>query len=529
MDDNLIKTGDLHYLLERSVTGKRFLLVIDDFWEHMVDRDMFLKFVSRNGKRGSKILLITCPTSITDLPHHVLLNIFSRLPVRSVQSSKCVCKEWNGLIKEPFFSKMHFDRAAMYPMLRAFEPRFWPSDLHLIEATNPNDLVAPLKLHSKLIPPQVPLVDVASKQLIPKFGIVNSCNGLLCVCTTPFNNPIYVCNPITGEYINLPKPERNPYDTDYFIMDKNEMGELCMMHFVFSGFGFSPKTNQYKVMRLLDLETEESERYIAVQVLTLGSSSWRTVSSLERWRNIGLEVLQRQTWAPIEAPYKRSFCVYLNGAVHWLPNRKYATLFIGCFDFDNENIREILPPKEFIEGDRRAIGNMRLGVLHDCLYLTDTTHYAHFHIWVLKDYNDPLSWTKELVIDTLVRKMWPTGLYKPIRYLDNGDLLMFHPSNSLVCYSPKEQSLRYFKIQGIDSDFEMVFHIPSLVPMKDVINVEDPQVEILNVRDSVRLHGWKEFYDFALVEKDEEAISAKYSKIVERNTPFSSAFTKTHM
>ncbi|CAI9090443.1 OLC1v1025219C1 [Oldenlandia corymbosa var. corymbosa] len=38
-----------------------------------------------------------------------------------------------------------------------------------------------------------------------KFKIVNSCNGLLCLSDPTRNNPLVVCNPVTGEYLNLPK------------------------------------------------------------------------------------------------------------------------------------------------------------------------------------------------------------------------------------------------------------------------------------------------------------------------------------
>jgi hypothetical protein len=58
---------------------------------------------------------------------------------------------------------------------------------------------------------------------------------------------------------------------------------------------------------------------------------------------------------------------------------------------------------------------------------------------------------------------------------------MFHPSSALVCYNPKQKSFRYFKIGEADSEFDMIPHIPSLIPMKDVINMEGTEVEILNV------------------------------------------------
>ncbi|KAE9617884.1 putative F-box domain, galactose oxidase/kelch, beta-propeller, F-box associated interaction [Lupinus albus] len=438
--------------------------------------------MAKRDKQRRKKPKTTYTLFITSLPNHILQNIFSRLPVRTIISCKCVSKEWNNMTNDPIFKREHFSKKTVSPILRTFEPRFWPTDLHLIEAICTDDLVFHQELHSKISPPHVPFTYVPNELNISKFGIVNSCNGLLCICTTPFNNPIYVCNPITGEYIMLPKPKMNP-GLFCYQMDEEGKSELYMTNFVVSGFGFNPKTNQYKVMRMMELETTQETRYVTIQVLTLGSTSWETIGSIQSWDSIGLRL--EQIGAPIiqEASYKKSFCVYLNGAVHWLCNSTYNTMFIASFNFENENIVEILPPSQLRYQGKQGVGNMRLGVLNDCLYLTDVDSYVNFKIWVLKDYNDPkISWTLHLIIDTISLNIWPRGLYQPIKYLQNGDLFMFHPSNALVCYNPNQKTFRYFKIHGIDSDFEMVPHIPCLLPIKDVVRVEDPHLHILNIR-----------------------------------------------
>jgi hypothetical protein len=41
-----------------------------------------------------------------------------------------------------------------------------------------------------------------------KFGIVNPCEGLLCLSEPKQNNPVVVCNPMTGEFIKLPKASK---------------------------------------------------------------------------------------------------------------------------------------------------------------------------------------------------------------------------------------------------------------------------------------------------------------------------------
>lgn len=73
-----------------------------------------------------------------------------------------------------------------------------------------------------------------------KYKIVNSCNGLLCLSEPSRNEPVAVCNPLTGEFINLPKSTCDDEDV--------KSATDC-------GLGFSPKSNQYKVIRVFERNT----------------------------------------------------------------------------------------------------------------------------------------------------------------------------------------------------------------------------------------------------------------------------------
>jgi F-box interacting protein len=485
-NDDPIKLGELPISLQRTLVGKRFLLVLDGVWNHKKEMDILFKKVSSiSCKEGSKVVSITHATEISDLDDSILMTILSKLPIKTIFVSKCVNKEWCTLIEDPIFPKLHLAQATFCPIFRTIEPKIWPSCLHMIEVNNTNDLNQPLKFHSKLLPPTLPFLNGTQLEIPPKFGIVNSCNGLLCVCTCPFNNPMYVWNPITGEYILIPKPERNP-NTNNYNMDKELIGESYYTDFVVSGFGFSSKANQYRVMRAFGLVQEGGIYLKVVQVWILGSKKWKTLGRLHHWTDIGLKVTRRQTLLPKEASYRQSFCVYLNSAVHWLAICNSDIVCICSFNFDQEKLIRFSLPESFYENEEDcSIGNMRLGVLGDCLYVSDLRCYANFELWVLKEYkydDDNLPWTKEIVINNFTLNIWPRGLYRPIKYLENGDLLMFHPSNALVCYNSKEKSFRYFKIGEEDLEFEMIPHIPNLIPMKNIVNMEGSRVEILNVR-----------------------------------------------
>jgi hypothetical protein len=43
-----------------------------------------------------------------------------------------------------------------------------------------------------------------------RYVVANSCNGLLCLCDPINKDPLIVCNPITSEFIRLPKVTMTP-------------------------------------------------------------------------------------------------------------------------------------------------------------------------------------------------------------------------------------------------------------------------------------------------------------------------------
>ncbi|KAE9456235.1 hypothetical protein C3L33_11862, partial [Rhododendron williamsianum] len=152
-------------------------------------------------------------------------------------------------------------------------------------------------------------------------NIINSCNGLLCLfdesdfgpCS---DGPICICNPLLGELVTLPKsPSVRP------------MSELLSC----AAFGYSPMTNQYKVVRsfrsfvigpVTDREMCEAEIY------TLGEGSWRSIGKIPT-------MVQSS-----------SFNAFLNGSLHWL-SHTLSEDFIYCFDFGSEQFRAVPEPFEF--------------------------------------------------------------------------------------------------------------------------------------------------------------------------------------
>jgi hypothetical protein len=200
-----------------------------------------------------------------DLPSSITTHILLQLPIKAVSICKCVCKTWNAMISDSYFATLYFERASLGLMIRNADSGRVSNTLHLFEYQPENLLrVVYTKFDPKF---KLPLRNANTTCHLPsyhpeddKFAVVNSCNGLLCLREPDSVNHLVVCNQITGEFIRLPEtaPNRKP---------------ICV------GFGFQPKTNEYKVIRMWKIYDRWCSKsdVMAAEVHTLGTTTWRNV------------------------------------------------------------------------------------------------------------------------------------------------------------------------------------------------------------------------------------------------------------
>ncbi|CAL5391085.1 unnamed protein product [Camellia sinensis] len=326
------------------------------------------------------------------VPIQIILEIVSRLPIKSLFHCQLVCKEWFSSISDPHFAILHLSRS---PIGLLIKPIFRASrqlrlyDLQILHKTHPRE--AHLKLTSEIN--------------IPYAGqeIVNSCNGLLCLCHI---SVIYVCNPILGEYITLP----------YATYD----GHYCVP--TVTAFGFSLRTNQYKVIRFFIERVVESINPIT-ELKTYRDDPKAMIYTIGGlWRNLG------------SVPYyltNRSFNSFVNGALH-------------CEEF-----RVVPEPPEF--GLRKEFSDhIRVGVLRGSLSICDFSSPLRIDLWLMKDYGIKESWSKEL----------------------SDEILMLVNKDALKMYNPKLGKFKKLNTYGIKSEFYGTAHVPSFVSLRDVAKRE---------------------------------------------------------
>ncbi|XP_026438032.1 F-box protein At3g07870-like [Papaver somniferum] len=200
--------------------------------------------------------------------------------------------------------------------------------------------------------------------------MVGSCNGLVCFKISDKNtrvqDPIYICNPVTREYVYLPKyihgGDRDSRYRGFFI---------C-------GFGYNYSTHEYKVVRIY-YRSGMSLDVSKVQVYTLGSG--------QGWRDKGNIT---HLLSPITS------CVCANGALYWSGYGK-----IMAFDLADEEFRVIpLPPvSEEVSG---AVCLRLLRGYVSVVHFIEGDEPTSIHVWVLKKKKKyTSSETREPVFDDL--------------------------------------------------------------------------------------------------------------------------------
>ncbi|TVU13449.1 hypothetical protein EJB05_40506, partial [Eragrostis curvula] len=196
--------------------------------------------VRQNAMSPEKRRPITPPAAAvaTAFPDELLFfEILARLPVPSLTRFKCVCRSWLAAIEDPTFVRRHLDtsaRAALPPSVVVI-PREDLSDSEY-EETATSESAWPGGITHLIAPVH--------------------CDGLVALST--FTHQVFVCNPATKEFVELPPGSRD--------VNHDDLPAVAL--------GFHPYRGRYFVARCFyrhrDGTVQDPEIDIGHEIFTLG-------------------------------------------------------------------------------------------------------------------------------------------------------------------------------------------------------------------------------------------------------------------
>ncbi|OMO66208.1 hypothetical protein CCACVL1_21266 [Corchorus capsularis] len=326
-----------------------------------------------------------------DLPEELLLEILLRLPAEALVRFTAVCKWWNSVIKNPNFISTHLAKTISYFQHQSSPSKecTWDHSYRLVEKYS-------LRFDNEDVDEYKQLHFYRDKFRSVGTGsrVVGTCNGLVCLVDEDYNNYI-VWNPVIRKAIRLPEPSvrfRNYHSGRAFTsfgFDSNHSSRA------FTGFGFDSKTNDYKLLRLVDLDDQS----VGAQVYSLNTNCWTSI-------------------ALFREPYYIAKNSFVNGAIHllacdWKGRRKRNLIL--AFDVSVQVFSDIPLPDHLSNAIHRP-GQLRTGRLQysqSCMASFELLKYREssiatmtswdwdpnlIELWVMKEYGVATSWTKLFTI-----------------------------------------------------------------------------------------------------------------------------------
>ncbi|XP_023511779.1 F-box protein At3g07870-like [Cucurbita pepo subsp. pepo] len=369
------------------------------------------------------------PHQMDNLSHDVLRHILSRLPISSLIRFQYVCRSWRLLAQNPQFLDQHENfRCLIFHC-------DYPIRNHLCFVDFPA---------FKQQKQPVKRISTPFSATMPEYDVVGSCNGFLCLSDSLYNEKLFIYNPFTREYLELPKTKEFPNPD------------------VVCGIGFHPQTKQFKVIKIVYSRgfrrIQRRVHHSEVQIFTLGSSNWRSVGRISH------HLAHGQSQAIV------------NGRLHWvsLPRRHHHGRTIVSFDLATEEFIDI--PKPDYGSLSRC--NYHLVILNGCLSAAVYCTHGKMEIWVMEQYGVKESWVKRFNIGTYMPKsikqeaseisfkvskiVLRSKIVKVVCILKSGELLLEYRNRALVLFNPTTGKFKDVIFEGMPNWFHTVVHFASL-------------------------------------------------------------------
>ncbi|KAK3138115.1 hypothetical protein QOZ80_5AG0364710 [Eleusine coracana subsp. coracana] len=315
---------------------------------------------------NKKIKVIPSSSLMMVLPDEIMIEVFLRLPVKSILCFQAVCRSWAALLSSEEFCSLHMAMVKVKPsppklLLVVPRAKFDSTALYSCSLLGHGD-----DLLFTLDYARGNFVDVAPA----------SCRGLTLLydAVAP---AYYVCNASTRAVTRLPPCQDVPYAT--------------------AGLGFDAGTKEYKVVRFFQAICHEKETF-KCEIYTLGGEygdHWRPVAG-----GVPFRFCKFAYSAILNAVQNKAPPLFAGGFLHWLIN---PSLFVSMpraaiisFSLTNETFSWVRTPPFVVSGVHLVELDDHLCMVRDLRKGLPAGNMLE--IWKLKDYRSG-DWSLNVRID----------------------------------------------------------------------------------------------------------------------------------
>ncbi|KAM7280391.1 hypothetical protein ACFE04_007525 [Oxalis oulophora] len=301
-------------------------------------------------------------------PDEVVMEILSKLPIKSLFQAKSVCKRWNELTLGNYFIhlvKLSLSNINNPPMLLAEV-----SDCYSTQQQQQHQ-----QQHHSLILSCVDdhhsrgggVTHLSLDFLQDRVKIMASCNGLLCCSSIRDMGVFYVCNPLTRTFTMLPRIIFNPNNND----NTNPFVVVPDTEIILVGLAHNLLTDRFYVVVVAFHKLLGHLRDGPLMCWIFDSHD----SSTNVWKNIPTFVDQEESFTHMSG----TRVVYVSGALHCLSSKAPR---VHALDLERQRWTKISLPQEI----RYGRGNrFYLLELDGCLSLIQISNTL-MKTWVMNDY-----------------------------------------------------------------------------------------------------------------------------------------------
>lgn len=343
------------------------------------------------------------------VPHHVIYEILSRLPLETLMRFKTVSKEWLYTIHDQSLANEFSIHRSQIHTAPTFLVSFYGSD-------NSENHYYSLDLGFGLASP----FENLNQPEYAEAKVLDTVMGLTCFAAKGIT---YFWNLRTREITALPQAE-----PDFPINSRVE---------IFTSLGFDPVKRQYKILKTWTLIGGTSLLIKTChKVLTLGTTDWRNID------NGLLEV-------PLGGP------VYLNGTLHYLTIDLLCRKIMVAFHVGTEKFEMMQLP----EGAAVLGYQIKLILYRDRLSVVDFEHLSNdgvMTLYVLEDYQE----RKWVVKEVMMPLGWKEGLGELENFhvsgISTGEILLTPKLTDgqfyVLQYDVEKMSMKKIEIHGFPND-----------------------------------------------------------------------------